>query len=237
MRGEASGSRLAASHAAFSGAGAPAAGAWWPGSHLVGISANVMLLCCCFENNEALLSLCQNKVFCTAWTRLDFCTHSEGSGKGWRKAPRKCSNGLGPGDRFYCAWVGCAGLSKTGALNWALVLLGGRLCTHGVSHNSEINSMLQQQLLLQSLSEPSLDIWKHAAPSIRWKLFLETSLWFTIQPATSSGNNLSWGLKAPLHCTPGSVKLNQLVCATGLSAQAKIAPYHSRQTLSNMTLY
>lgn len=237
MRGEASGSHLAASHAAFSGAGAPAAGAWWPGSHLVGISANVMLFCCCFENNEALLFLCQNKVFWTAWTCLNFCIRGEGSGEGGRKAPRKCSNGPGPGDMFYCALAGGASLSKTEALNWALVLLCQALHPWGVSqfrNQFDASTAIAVTELKWAISAHCP--WKHAAPSICWKLLLETSLWFTTQPAASSGNNLSQGLKAPLHCTVGSEAEPACICYWA-KCPRKIAPYHSRENLSNMIPY
>lgn len=114
----------------------------------------------------------------------------------------------------------------------------GRICTLRVSHNLEIDSMLQPQLLSQSMSGPLLSIvhLRTCSPFYPQEFPSETSLWFRMQAETLFGSNLCEDFEAPLHCTMGPAKLNQLVFATGLSAQQR-APYHGRENLLHMIPY
>lgn len=112
-----------------------------------------------------------------------------------------CGNSMGPRDMFCCVSEGCTVLNKTEALKQGPGAAPGGPCTHELSHNSEINSVLQQQPLLQNLSDYCflLSIWKWEAHLGHWQSFLEAFLWFTAQPTTGFGSSLCLGFDAILH--------------------------------------
>lgn len=202
-----------------------------PRSHFVGFSTNTVCLCC-FENDKALFS-CRNRGVSHCVKVHRFLHLSWGVG-----ARRKCGNSLRPGDRSYRANSRLFRFKQNRGPKVAPGTASGGICTLRMSHNLDINSMLQPQLQLQSMSGLLLStvLLRTCSPFYPQELPLETSLWFKIQAETLFGSNLSEDFEAPLHYTMGPVKLNQLVFATGLSAQQR-APYHGRENLLHMIPY